>query len=96
MLTRGEAGKPFVTGTFSIQRLVYAYQSDGVWYTGDEDALVFSGSPALYNNSQGADVVEMLESLAFSIADRLEQSRIILFVAGEARVYERNGAWIPT
>ncbi len=95
MLTRSRAGKPFLTGTCSIQTLVYAYPSGGEWAGGVEDAVVFSGAPALYNNSQSADVRDMLIDLAQAVAERLGQSRFIIFVNGEAQVFARDGAEIP-
>lgn len=95
MLSRARAGLPFLTGTFSIQRLVYAYPSGHTWVGGSEDSVLFTGAPALYNASQAADSEELLIDLASHVADRLGQIRFIVFVGGVAKVFARDGAELP-
>ncbi len=95
MVARAEAGLPFLTGTFSAQRLVYAYPSDGAWVGGVEDSVLFTGAPALYNASQDADCAEMLVDLASRIAHQLGQLRFIVFVNGTANVFARRGVQLP-
>lgn len=89
MEARAAAGKPFVTGTVTAGRVLYAWTTG----RGHEPVVTFAGEVSVvYSPNLGdSEVVVLLNELAGILADQLKQTRVYLSYREEAWVLEREG-----